>query len=66
MKLNDNREFKGRVIGTDPSTDLALVKIESEMISLLFRSEIRSVESRRVGIAVGNPFNLNSTVQPVS
>ena len=30
VKLNDNREFKGRVIGTDPSTDLALVKIEGD------------------------------------
>ena len=30
VKLNDNREFRGRVIGTDPSTDLALIKIESE------------------------------------
>ena len=30
VKLNDGREFKGRIIGTDPSTDLALVKIEGE------------------------------------
>lgn len=30
VKLNDGREFKGRVIGADPSTDLALVKIEAD------------------------------------
>ena len=30
VKLNDGREYKGRVIGTDPSTDLALVKIEAD------------------------------------
>lgn len=30
VKLNDDRELKGRIIGTDPSTDLALIKIEGD------------------------------------
>ena len=63
VKLNDNREFRGRVIGTDPSTDLALIKIESE--DDLPTIPVGDSETLKVGewvLAVGNPFNLNSTV----
>ena len=63
VKLNDNREFKGRIIGTDPSTDLALVKIESD--DDLPTIPVGDSEALKVGewvLAVGNPFNLNSTV----
>ena len=62
VKLNDNREFKGRVIGTDPSTDLALVKVEGDDLPTI---PIGDSEALKVGewvLAVGNPFNLNSTV----
>ncbi len=62
VKLNDNREFKGRIIGTDPSTDLALVKIEGDDFPTI---PIGDSEALKVGewvLAVGNPFNLNSTV----
>lgn len=62
VTLNDNRSFKGRVIGTDPSTDLALIKIESDNLPTL---PIGDSEALKVGewvLAVGNPFNLNSTV----
>ena len=62
VKLNDNREFKGRVIGTDPSTDLALVKIEGDDFPTI---PVGDSEALKVGewvLAVGNPFNLNSTV----
>ena len=61
--MNDNREFKGRIIGTDPSTDLALVKIESD--DDLPTIPVGDSEALKVGewvLAVGNPFNLNSTV----
>ena len=63
VKLNDNREFKGRSIGADPNTDLALVKIEVE--DELPTLPIGDSEALRVGewvLAVGNPFNLNATV----
>ena len=63
VKLNDNREFKGRIIGTDPSTDLALVKIESD--DDLPTIPVGDSEALKVGewvLAVGNPFNLTSTV----
>lgn len=62
VKLNDNREFKGRIIGTDPSTDLALVKIEEKDLPTL---PIGDSDALKVGewvLAVGNPFNLTSTV----
>lgn len=62
VKLNDNREFKGRLIGADPSTDLALVKIEGDEFPAL---PIGDSDALKVGewvLAVGNPFNLTSTV----
>jgi serine protease Do len=62
VTLHDNRELKGEVIGTDPDTDLAVVKINEK--DLPYLSFVNSNESK-VGqwvLAVGNPFNLNSTV----
>ncbi len=62
VKLNDNREFVGRIIGTDPATDLALVKIEGDNFPTL---PIGDSDNLKVGewvLAVGNPFNLTSTV----
>ena len=62
VKLNDNREFKGRLIGTDPNTDLALIKIEGNNFPTL---PIGNSDALKVGewvLAVGNPFNLTSTV----
>lgn len=62
VTLNDNRTFKAEVIGTDPDTDLALIKINAT--DLKYLSFVNSDHSR-VGewvVAVGNPFNLTSTV----
>ena len=62
VKLNDGREYKGRVIGTDPSTDLALVKIEADELPTI---PVGNSEALKVGewvLAVGNPFNMTSTV----
>lgn len=62
VTLFDNRTFKAEVIGTDPDTDLAVVKINQS--NLPFLSFVDSDQSK-VGewvLAVGNPFNLNSTV----
>ncbi len=62
VTLSDNREFKAELIGVDPSTDLALIKIQAEELPhLVFGNS----DSLRVGewvLAVGNPFNLESTV----
>lgn len=62
VTLNDNREFTAKIIGTDPQTDIALLKIEgNEFPYLTFGNS----DALRVGewvLAVGNPFNLTSTV----
>ncbi|MFN8334961.1 MAG: Do family serine endopeptidase [Cyclobacteriaceae bacterium] len=62
VTLNDNRTFSAEIIGTDPDTDLALIKINAA--GLKYMSFVNSDHSR-VGewvVAVGNPFNLTSTV----
>lgn len=62
VSLLDNRTYKAEVIGTDPDTDIALIKIEEK--GLPYLSFVDS-DKARVGewvLAVGNPFNLNSTV----
>ena len=62
VKLNDDRELKGRIIGTDPSTDLALIKIEGDDFPTV---PVGNSDELKVGewvLAVGNPFTLNSTV----
>jgi Do/DeqQ family serine protease len=63
VSMNDNRTYKAEVIGTDPSTDLAMLKISAEF-PLPF---VEFGNSDQVGIgdwvlAVGNPFDLTSTV----
>lgn len=60
--LNDKRTFEARVIGTDPSTDIALLKIEAENLPTI---PFGNSDELRLGewvLAVGNPFNLTSTV----
>ncbi len=62
VTLNDRRSFEARVVGTDPSTDLALLKIESNGLSAV---EFGNSDALRIGewvLAVGNPMNLHSTV----
>ena len=62
VTLNDNREFSARIIGTDPTTDLALIKIDGKNLPTL---PIGDSDNLKVGewvIAVGNPYNLSSTV----
>ncbi len=60
--LYDNRTFTAKVVGTDSQTDLALLKIEGKEFPFL---KIGNSEAVKVGqwvLAVGNPFNLTSTV----
>ena len=64
VTLNDRRKFKAEVIGTDPSTDIALLKIEAGQGPFPF-VRFGNSDSIRVGewvLAVGNPFDLESTV----
>jgi serine protease Do len=59
---NDHRTFEAKVIGTDPNTDLALIKISATNLPIV---KLGNSDAVRVGewvLAVGNPFKLNSTV----
>ena len=62
VTLNDNREFAARIIGTDKTTDLALIKIDGSNLPAI---AIANSDDLKVGewvSAVGNPFNLTNTV----
>ncbi len=60
--LNDNRRFTAKVVGRDPNTDIALVKIEAKNLSVLSWGDSEALKLGEWVLAVGNPFNLTSTV----
>lgn len=62
VKLHDGREMKGRVIGTDETSDLALVKIEGDDFPAIPVGDSDRLKVGEWVLAVGNPFNLGSTV----
>jgi Do/DeqQ family serine protease len=62
VTLNDKRTFKAKVIGADPNTDLALIKIEAENLPVILFGNSDSLKVGEWVLAVGNPFNLTSTV----
>ncbi|MBK8195381.1 MAG: trypsin-like peptidase domain-containing protein [Lewinellaceae bacterium] len=62
VTLHDNREFSARLVGRDESTDMAVIKIDAKELPFI---EIGNSDDVRVGewaLAVGNPFDLTSTV----
>ncbi len=62
VTLYDNREFRARLVGRDPNTDMAVIKIDANDLAAL---ELGNSDDVRVGewaLAVGNPFDLTSTV----
>ena len=62
ITLNDNREFSARVIGLDETTDLALLKIDATDLPALVIGDSEALKVGEWVLAVGNPFNLTSTV----
>lgn len=62
ITLNDNRTFNGRVIGTDPSTDLALIKIDAKDLPIVKFGDSDNLKVGEWVLAVGNPLGLTSTV----
>ncbi|SFJ35023.1 S1C family serine protease [Olleya namhaensis] len=63
ITLNDNRTLKAKIVGTDPKTDIALLKVETE--DQLPYTTFGDSDTAKIGewvLAVGNPFNLTSTV----
>jgi Do/DeqQ family serine protease len=62
VTLNDKRTFIGKVIGTDPSTDIALIKIEADNLNPIVFGDSEKLKIGEWVLAVGNPFDLTSTV----
>ncbi len=62
VTLNDNRKFPAMVIGADPSTDIALIKIEAKDLPTIPFGDSEKLKVGEWVLAVGNPFNLTSTV----
>jgi len=60
--LNDKREFEAKLIGADPSTDIALLKVEAKDLQFLTYGNSNDLKLGEWVLAVGNPFNLTSTV----
>jgi len=62
VMLNDNREYKAKLVGNDPTTDLAILKIEMTDLPYLTFGDSDSVRIGEWVVAIGNPFRLQSTV----
>jgi len=62
VKLNDNREFEAEIVGRDPQTDIALLKVKSNDLPYVKYGDSDQLKLGEWVLAVGNPFNLTSTV----
>ena len=62
VTLSDRREFPAKIIGTDPKTDLAIIKIEAKDLSSMKWADYDELQVGDVVLAVGSPFGLSSTV----
>ncbi|MDR1585616.1 MAG: Do family serine endopeptidase [Prevotellaceae bacterium] len=62
VTLNDKRTFKATLVGADPSTDIALLKIDADDLSVIPFGDSDAMKVGEWVLAVGNPFNLTSTV----
>lgn len=62
VTFNDRRKMKAQIVGTDPTTDIALIKVEGNDLPFLVFGNSDEVKIGEWVLAVGNPFNLNSTV----
>ncbi len=62
VTLHDNRQFKAKVIGTDPRTDVALIKIDATNLPTLTLADSSKVEVGDIVLAIGDPFGVGQTV----
>jgi serine protease Do len=62
VTLNDKREYEAKLVGYDPSTDLALLKIDEKNLPFMVFGDSDVLKIGEWVLAVGNPFNLTSTV----
>lgn len=62
VTFNDKREMEGTLVGNDPTTDLALIKVDGDDLAYLNYGDSDKLKVGEWVLAVGNPFNLTSTV----
>lgn len=62
VKLADGREYKGRPVGTDPRTDIAIIKIEEKNLPTVPWGDSDRLRVGEIVFAVGNPYGLNQTI----
>lgn len=62
VTLHDNRTYKATIVGTDPTTDLALIRIREKGLTTIPFTDSDEVKVGEWVLAVGNPFSLNSTI----
>lgn len=62
VTLNDRRELPARLVGNDPASDLAVIKVESNELTFIPFGNSDKVRVGEPVLAIGNPFNLTSTV----
>ena len=62
VTLNDHRQFTATLVGTDPTTDIALLKVEAKDLPTIAIGQSDALKVGEWVLAVGNPFNLTSTV----
>jgi len=62
VHLSDKREFTGKVVGTDPKSDIAVIKISGKDLPTITWGDSERIEVGEYVLAIGNPFGLNSTV----
>jgi len=62
VRLNDSREFKGKIIGLDSRTDIAIIKITAENLPTVTWGDSDKLRTGAIVIAIGNPYGLSQTV----
>jgi Do/DeqQ family serine protease len=62
VQLADGRQARARLVGTDPETDLALLRIELGALPVIVLGDVRALQVGDVVLAIGNPFNVGQTV----
>jgi serine protease Do len=62
VTLNDGREYKAKLIGQDPNTDIALIKIDAKGLPFLILAESDEIEVGQWVAAIGNPMGLQATL----
>lgn len=62
VKLSNNKEYKGKVVGTDKRTDLAVIQINEKNLSTIKWGDSDKLRVGEIVLAVGNPYGLNQTI----